>query len=319
MNVSRMRTLAVVTLSSILVAPAYAQRAVSLDRATPTAATPATPGTLLSLRLASDDALPGFEAHYIGSRVYYISPTPYLSSQDIVSVETSTDARAGRVVIELSEAALERRLDQTRGRLAIFANGHLVAVPMTQRKGRAGALNLVGMLPGQAQRVGRLLTAAPTAPAGPQISLRASESTISPGDEVFIEVFLESADDVRGVQFALEASGGIAGHLSIEEISIDGQREDYLFGAAQTVVSTDVHRGRILAARYNGGVSVTEGAYVGTFRMIASDDARGTFQVSVKSDQSTLLRDSDGLPISYRTTNPTPIVVGLASTTAIRR
>ena len=275
--------------------------------------------TTLEIRLASEAALPGYQEFVLGEDVFYVASRPYLSSQDIASVEPIIDGGRSRVLIQLSASAVDRGLDQVHGRLAIFANGHLMAVPLIHPKATAGTLLLYGLLPGQTQRVGRLLSAAPTAPAGPMIFLVASTAMIATDQEVAVEVFVNAVENLRGIQVALDVTGGIAGQLERDGMLIDFQREDYLFGGAQVVSSTDERTGRILTALYNGGISAEEPAYVGTFLFRASDEARGTFHVSVRTERDTLLRDSAGLPIGFRTGNAVSVSVGVASTPAVRR
>ncbi len=303
-------------------------------------------GVEMSFRLASLLPLPGFEELVYGhDEVIYVDPETFLTRGDIASAETTISGNAGYFTLRLTQTAT-RRLELSEGgrpkvkggirrspfrlphsvlrsrkpgRLAIFVNGRLMAVSEITPKGTTGSIVLKGLLPGQAQRLGRLFSAAPSAPAGPLLTTVASEATIAPGSAVTVTVFLSGVADLRGLQVALDVTGGMSGALEQESMSIAVDRPDYVFGSRPAVTSTDPVSGRLLSALYSGGVAVTETAYVGTYVFRASPDARGTFIVNVRTNHETLLRDSKGLPIGFRIGDGAAISLGMAPLPPRRR
>ena len=303
-------------------------------------------GVEMSFRRASVLPLPGFEELVYGhDEVIYVDPETFLTRGDIASSETTISGNAGHLTLRLTETATRRletpeggtrnakdgirrsrlRLPHSAlrnrkpGRLAIFVTGRLMAAPEIAPRGTTGSIVLKGLLPGQAQRLGRLLSAAPSAPTGPLLTIVPSETAIAPGSTVTVTVFLSGVADLRGLQVALDVTGGLSGTLVQESVSIAVDRPDYVFGSRPAVSSTDPVSGRLLSALYSGGVVVTEAAYVGTYVFRASPDAQGTFIVNVRTNQETLLRDSKGLAIGFRIGEGAAISLGMAPLPPRRR
>ena len=74
---------------------------------------------------------------------------------------------------------------------------------------------------------------------------------------------------------------------------------DYVFGSTAVKV-TDQQQFRAAGVMMDGGVDAEAPGYLATYTLRASADAAGTFQVNVKTGDSSLLRDSGALAIPFR-------------------
>jgi hypothetical protein len=130
------------------------------------------------------------------------------------------------------------------------------------------------------------------------IILTASSNSLSPGTAVDVDMFVTGPLDVRGYQGTVQISGGRRGTLSMEALSIDEQRADFVFLGEEYVNSIDVNGARLMAGMYNGGVNVGSATkYFGSFKLRASSDALGTFNITPGA--TTLLRDSINQPFPW--------------------
>lgn len=101
---------------------------------------------------------------------------------------------------------------------------------------------------------------------------------VSPGLPLVLDVFASGDKTIQGYQVALKATGGAQGALTVGNMTIDKNRDDYLFGQQTTISAFDVEGGRMLNTLPQGGESVGY-AYLTTFTFDVSADARGAFQV----------------------------------------
>ena len=254
-----------------------------------------------TLRLASDTALPGYERfQYDGNRVVYVSPKVQLTGKDIASAEALVADSAGSVALTLTRNAIARSAGDVEGRLAVFVNGVLVAAPAVISRGATGTLVLTGISAEKAARIVKALSPATIAPAGPILSVVPTQMLAAPGELVSVDVVVGSVADLRGIQVAVDATGGQAGRLELEDVSIDIMRPDYLFANDQALNATDVYRGRAVSVLYDGLVSVMQPAYVATYTFRVSPEANGVFQIQVRRDADTALRRAIGEPVAYQ-------------------
>ena len=125
------------------------------------------------------------------------------------------------------------------------------------------------------------------------LQLIASDDVIRRGETVTIEVYLSSSSAFRAYQVALRVSGGSAGTLTLEDVTIDGVRSDFLFHGEAFVTAVNETFGRAAGALFEGGVPAASAKYLATLTFRATQDAGGAFTVDVDAAE-TLLRD-DGL------------------------
>ena len=95
---------------------------------------------------------------------------------------------------------------------------------------------------------------------------------------------------------------------AISQVVIDKNRQDYVFGTAQTIDAVDWQQMRAGGVLMNGGANV-ESSTVATVTLRASKDASGTFQVNVAKGQETFLRDSTAASI--------PVAIGQVATITV--
>lgn len=137
------------------------------------------------------------------------------------------------------------------------------------------------------------------------------------GELIEVEVFVSGAPDVRGYQLAVEAvvdapSSGHRVRVELVDVSIDTTRTDYVLHGVEHVAALDATYGRLAAATYTGGVTVSDDdAYVGTFTFRASSDAAGLVRFDVRSADTTVL-DSTGGSMAIESSSAS-ISVGPAS------
>jgi hypothetical protein len=81
-------------------------------------------------------------------------------------------------------------------------------------------------------------------------------------------------------------------------VGINDQEVTFALLGEPYVTALDTNGGRVMAGLYGGGVNVgAQSKYVGTFRLHASSNARGTFFVNPRTD--TMLRDSSNEAIPW--------------------
>lgn len=142
----------------------------------------------------------------------------------------------------------------------------------------------------------------------PTFKTRALQKVVAPGGTVTVEVRLENVTDLGVFQFMMKSSGGEQGTLTVEDIVINKNRQDYIFGTAQSIEAVDRRQMRAGGVLMNGGKDF-ESASVATVTLRASEDAAGTFQVNVAKGQETFLRNSNAVAIA--------VVIGQAATITV--
>jgi hypothetical protein len=125
------------------------------------------------------------------------------------------------------------------------------------------------------------------------------EASLKAGESIGFEVYTTGAGNVAVFEVALDVSDGSAGTLVMEDIFVDVSCEKFLFGTVESLQAVDAANGRLGAAAFDGGVDAVEPAYLGTFVFRATEDASGTFHVSLRDGIGTFLRDGEGVPIPF--------------------
>ena len=107
-----------------------------------------------------------------------------------------------------------------------------------------------------------------------------------------VDVYASEFVDLRAYEVALDVNG--AGGLEVQRVYIDTMRPDYVFAGLESYSGVDVVGGRIVTVSMDSGVASTSAAYLGTFVLCATEDARGTFKVLPRAGDATILLDSFG-------------------------
>jgi len=260
------------------------------------------------IRLAGDQPAAGFRRMALesDSQMIYVSSAAGLSTADFMSVTEGPD----RVALQLTPEAAGRFAPGTHDRLAIFVDGHLSSAPRATFSAESGVVELIGLLPGQSQRLSRILVSSPVGALGPRLQAVARESTVPVGEFATVDVFIRGVAELRAYQVTLDVSGGTTGNLESGELTVDIARDDYVFHGQQAVHAADLERGLALSALYAGAVAAQEQMYLATFQYKVLEGASGRFQIQVRTNGDTLLRDDHGLPVGYQTGAPATITVG---------
>ena len=121
---------------------------------------------------------------------------------------------------------------------------------------------------------------------------KALQKVVAPGGTIKVEVSLENVTDLGAFQLMMKSTGGERGTLTVEEIVINKEREDFVFALGSSMEAIDPQQMRAAGVLMEGGRSFDR-ASVATVTMRASSDAAGTFQVNLDKGQETFLRDSN--------------------------
>jgi len=128
------------------------------------------------------------------------------------------------------------------------------------------------------------------------LSLAANAATIQGEETVDVEVFIGDAADFAGYQLSIESAGGTSGSLLLDALFVDNTRQDYVFYGVNDLVGIDEVGGRIGVVNADGvGIGVSGPAYLGTFRLEASADAEGVFNVSLGGLSGSFILTGGGL------------------------
>lgn len=125
------------------------------------------------------------------------------------------------------------------------------------------------------------------------------QDTGLPKDLFAVDLFISGVVDLRGYQVAVDVRGGISGRLDPVDLTVDMARDDYVFASAQSFFATGFDQQRLAGVRLTGGVTTQGPGYLGTFVYRATSDASGDFEVSLRTWNDTMLRDSNEQVIPF--------------------
>ncbi|NOT01721.1 MAG: hypothetical protein HOP29_13950 [Phycisphaerales bacterium] len=141
------------------------------------------------------------------------------------------------------------------------------------------------------------------------VTLVASAAHVQPGQTVGIDVRLGRLSTMRGYQVAVEVSGGSTGTLTLEEVFVDDQVGDYLFAGRNAMWGGDLSQSRLANVLNSGSVTTTTEKYACTFVFRASNDASGTFSITLQTDDRTKLVAIGGQLFELDTVTNTQVTV----------
>lgn len=143
--------------------------------------------------------------------------------------------------------------------------------------------------------------------AGAKFKVTATQKVVAPGATFTVEVRLENVFDLGAYQFMMKLTGGGQGSLTVKNIVINKNQEDYVLGAAQSIDAWDKQQNRVGGVLMNGGKDVVSGTVA--MVTIQAPKQPGTYYVNVAEGQETFLRDSTAVPISVLIGNDLAITV----------
>lgn len=124
------------------------------------------------------------------------------------------------------------------------------------------------------------------------ITIEPRRAVIGAGEVVAVDVFAARLHDVRGYQLALDVDGGERGQLQLVDMAIESDRTDHLFHGRTSYTAIDLARHRMAQALSEGGVDAARPRYLGTYIFRTSRGARGTFHLTLRGDDTTMIEAS---------------------------
>jgi len=276
---------------------------------------------MVSFRLATTVATRDFDRISYNGEALFVAKEPAFTSRDVLSAES---LRAGTILdMTLNRQAMDRLASAARAagadRLASYIGSRLLAVALLSSNAAEGHTVLEGFASGQSDRLVDLLVREGVAFSGPMVSVVTDRAVARPGDIINADVFISGVAVLGAWEVALEVSGGDAGSVAVEDVTIDDTRQDFVFGPAGAIKITDPDLMRAAGVMMSGGVPADAPSYVASYRLRVSPDAQGEFNVNVATGDRTILRDSDALGIAYRPGSAAKLAVGVTRKEAVGR
>lgn len=267
----------------------------------------------VTVRAASDSPVAGYEMTNLeDNRLIYVSPKALWNPSEVLSIDRVDDS--GYLSLKLSDQAIGRLTSKGYHRVAVYVGERFTTLAGLKVRAHAGIVEFADLLPGQAQRLSRIITIAPTVSVSPRLSLVARELIVEAGALVTIDAYVTNVLDLRAFQLAVDVlqdrSAGQQGRMELKEIRVEDERPDYVFAGQTAVDSADDKRGRVLGAMLEGSIATSEGKYLATYVFQASDRAQGSFQFQIRANADTLLRDERSLPVGFEIDAPISVTVG---------
>lgn len=270
-------------------------------------------GSGVSLRLASATPARGLEKVTVGGRTLYVASKASLSASDVISTESIASRDGSDVSLTLTQTGADRLaelIETYGGDYAVLYNGGKATV--------AGALSvddgvptITGLSDVAAAQLTRAISGRRTIDGGPTMAVVASNSAIAPGEAVTLDVFVSGVPSLRTYQVTLGITGGDGGRLVVEDLWIDHDRSDYLFGTQQKLDAVDRTGDRMGGVMLEGGVEALNRTYVGSYNIRASADASGAFRVNViTNDRRSILMTPDNIELNFNAGADAVINVG---------
>ena len=253
----------------------------------------------LSLHLASLTPVDGFDVKTFNGDQVYISPRVAVTESAVLSADATA---LGKLSMSLSEPGAHRLQSLTRrndvSHMAIIAGGRMIGVEPFAFQSETAELTLSELSPKQVSQLTEVVAATPT---GAMISLVPSQTHVFPGRPVTVDVFVSGVESLRTFQVTMApVRGGNSGSLSIEDVTIDTTRSDYVYGNLEGIAAPDLSGVRLGGVLFSGGVDATEELYVGTFTYMPSADAEGEFRLTVRAgERASLLWQADNTPVAF--------------------
>ena len=119
--------------------------------------------------------------------------------------------------------------------------------------------------------------------------------SVRAGEDIVVDVFVADASGLIGFEYGVQAAliGKNATRLPVESVSVDVDRNDYIFAGMYNFPAVDSELGRVGGALFGSGVDVPSGkrAYVGTFTFSVPDGVAGVVNLSAATEHVGLWTD----------------------------
>jgi len=274
-------------------------------------------GDQITLRLATDVPTRGMEKINVGGRTLFVSGKAGISGRDVVSTESIESRDGSDVELSLTKAGADRLagLMQAAGtsQVVLFSGRQALMAGTISFDSDQSIATITGLNADDAQQLSQMIQGRRAIGNGPTLTVVANTASIAADGAVTLDIFVSGVASLRTYQTKLGISGGDAGQLTIEDVFVDHERGDYVFGTAQKLDAVDRTGNRIGGILMAGGVDATAAKYVGSYTVRASSDAAGTFSVNViTSDRSSIIMTSENKELTVGAGPSAMITVGRA-------
>ena len=127
-----------------------------------------------------------------------------------------------------------------------------------------------------------------------------------------MDVYLSNIPDLGAYQLLVKATGGTQGTLTVQDLVINRDRKDYVFGSDQIVDVVNKHMALLGAVKSSGGATVGKPMYAGTFNFVASADAKGGFSIVIeKGPAASLMTNSTAQELPFEFGKTATITIGV--------
>ncbi len=262
----------------------------------------------IDVRLAALNPTVGFEQTSLGrDGKIYISSKSGLGNDEIVSVEALAIRGASDLQFSVTNVAamrLSMLMKQTKSdALAVYQHGQLIAAGSAQVNTTQSRVTIEGLASETATRLVTAIGQRSATRMGPAMLVVPSDSTVEPGGVVGFDVYLTGkVSDLRAFQVTLAPDAASKDKVSLKDVTMDTERDDFVFLGMRKLDAVDKFGGRITATLFKGGLEVSgqNKNYLGSYQFQVAPDASGSFRIEIQSApaESTLL-NSTNYPIGF--------------------
>ncbi|MHC4696635.1 MAG: S8 family serine peptidase [Planctomycetota bacterium] len=138
-----------------------------------------------------------------------------------------------------------------------------------------------------------------------------SDDIIGLGESVDVDVFVDSVDDLGAFELAMEVTGGTSGELTLTAITVDSQRQDYVFEGQTAYEARNMTKATLSNSLESGSVQVQGSGYLATYTYQPTSGASGVFTIAVKGGEDSFLNNGVGVMLGTQTGDTDVIGVGI--------
>lgn len=266
----------------------------------------------LSFRLASMSADSGFQPQrMLNGRMAYLTTEDAFTEAEITNIETRASDGAQVMMISLVPGVSERLAMRTGesgiDSVAIIRGGRVISVGSIASVG-VDVATISGLSAAEVKRITRVLTPHSVVNTATVVSVVPRQNTVMPGDMVTFDVYVSNVESLRTYQFALQVTSNDTGRLVRDHGVVDLADADFVFSGRQVLQAVDEIHGRFGAVVFQGTANSTDRKYLGSYTYQVSEDAAGSFTISIAPGSISFLNDDTGEDIPFRISSATVTV-----------
>ncbi len=266
----------------------------------------------LSFRLASMSATSGFQPQRMqNGQMAYLTAEDAFTADDITNIETRTSNGGQVMMISLapgvSERLAMRASESGADAVAIIRGGRVISTGPIASIG-VDVMSISRLSAAEVKRITRVLTPRSVVNTATVVSVVPRQNTVLPGDMITFDVYVSNVASLRTYQFALQVTSNDTGRLVRDHGVVDQSVADFVFSGRQVLQAVDEIHGRFGAVVFQGTANTTERKYLGSYTYQVSQDAAGSFTISIAPGSISFLNDDAGEDIPFRISSATVTV-----------